>query len=124
MHQYGFEKLNVWKNTRDLTKNIYIITKGFPSDEKFGLVSQMRRAVISISSNIAEGSSKKSKKDQANFYNIAYSSSMELLSQLILSNDLGYITELSLNSTRTNIELITNQLNALRNAITKNNNIS
>lgn len=76
MHTYSLEKLNVWKNTRELTKKVYIITNEFTSDEKFGLVSQMRCAVISISSNIAEGSSRNSKKDQAHFYNMAYISGL------------------------------------------------
>jgi four helix bundle protein len=62
MYQYGFEKLNVWQNSRDLAKRIYILTNEFPEEEKFGLVSQMRRAIISVSSNIAEGSPKFNKK--------------------------------------------------------------
>lgn len=119
MHTYGFEKLYVWQNTRELTKYLYLITNDFPKSEQFGITNQMRRAAISIGSNIAEGSSKASAKDQAHFYNIAYSSAMELLSQLILSNDLSYISDNQLSDARTKIELITSQLNALRNAITK-----
>jgi four helix bundle protein len=97
-----------------LTKEIYIITKEFPDNEKFGIINQMRRAAISVSSNIAEGSSRTSNKDQAHFYQLAYSSLMELLNQAIISNDLEYFSEESLNETRTKIEKIANMLNALR----------
>ena len=117
MHQYSFEKLNVWQNSRKLTKEIYSITKKFPSDERYGLISQMRRAMISVSSNIAEGSSRKTKKDQAHFYTIAYSSLIELLNQIILSLDLIYIDNEQYLELRNSIELISNQLNALRNSL-------
>jgi len=119
MHQYGFEKLNVWQNSRELTKNIYLLTKSFPQDEKFGIVSQMRRSAISISSNIAEGSSRKTVKDQAHFYTIAFSSTIELLNQLILSLDLEYIQDEHYSLLRLNIEQITDQINALQKALFK-----
>ena len=117
MHQYSFEKLNVWQNSRELTKTIYKITKEFPSDERYGLISQMRRAMISVSSNIAEGSSRKTKKDQAHFYTIAYSSLIELLNQIILSLDLIYIDNEQYLELRSSVELISNQMNALRNSL-------
>lgn len=110
---YSFEKLSVWKNTRNLTKEVYTITKGFPSDEKFGLVNQMRRAAVSIGSNIAEGSGRTSKKDQGRFYQIALSSSFELLSQLITSFDLQFIDEQAYKDIRVQIEDITYSLNSL-----------
>ena len=119
MHQYGFEKLNVWQNSRELTKSIYLATKTFPPDERFGIVSQMRRSAISISSNIAEGSSRSTVKDQAHFYNIAYSSAIELLNQLILSLDLAFIQDESYHALRLNIEQITNQINALQKSLFK-----
>ena len=117
MHQYGFERLNVWQNSRELAKNVYLLTKTFPQDERFGIVSQMRRAAISISSNIAEGSSRSTAKDQAHFYNIAYSSAIELLNQLILALDLEYIQEEQYQVLRLNIEQITNQVNALQKSL-------
>ena len=113
MHIYSFEKLKVWQNTRKLTNKVYLITRDFPADEKFGLVSQMRRAAISISSNIAEGSSRKTAKDQAHFYNMAYSSGLELLSQIILSLDLKFINKSTYEILRETIEQITNQINSL-----------
>ena len=118
MHQYGFEKLNVWQNSRNLAKVIYQTTQTFPSDEKFGLVSQMRRAIISVSSNIAEGSSRSSRKEQEHFYSISYGSLLELLSQIIVSLDLNLITERQYVDLRENIEHISNQLNALKKSIT------
>ena len=67
MRVYSFEKLEVWQLARKLTANIYKISKIFPEDEKFGLTSQIRRAAISITSNIAEGSSRQTGKEQARF---------------------------------------------------------
>ena len=112
--QYGFEKLEVWQEGRDLAKTIYLITARFPDNEKFGLVNQMRRSAISVCSNIAEGSSRTSSKDQAHFYQLAYSSLMELLSQSIISCDLGFFASETLQPLRTKIENISRMLNALR----------
>ena len=89
---YSFEKLECWQHARKLAVWIYQHTKNFPAEEKFGIVSQMRRAAVSVASNIAEGTSRKSKKDQANFSVIAYSSTIELLNDLIISNDLAFLT--------------------------------
>ena len=116
MYIYPFEKLNVWQNARELTKELYTITANFPADERFGLVSQMRRSAISISSNIAEGSSRKTEKDQAHFYTTAISSLVELVNQLILSVDLGFLQEEKYIEMREKIELISNQLHQLRKA--------
>jgi len=69
MKKFSFEKLEVWQDAKELTHQIYKVTKNYPDDEKFGLVSQLRRAMISVTSNIAEGSSRMSPKDQAHFYN-------------------------------------------------------
>jgi four helix bundle protein len=92
MKIYSFEKLECWQQARRLAVWTYQSTKNFPADERFGLTSQMRRASISIASNIAEGSARKTAKDQAHFSTIAYSSTIELLNDLIISNDLGYLT--------------------------------
>ena len=93
MRVFSFEKLIAWQKGRELAVLIYKTTKQFPKDELFGLTSQMRRCSISIASNLAEGSGRISFKDKARFTEIAYSSSLELLNQLILSNDLEYINE-------------------------------
>jgi len=116
MRLYSFEKLDVWNLSRNLTKNIYKISSKFPDDEKFGLISQIRRAAISVSSNIAEGSSRKSGKEQARYTEIAYGSLLEILSQLIAANDLEFITEDIILEQRPLIEEIGNKLNKLKEA--------
>ena len=113
-YKFAFERLNVWQNSRVLSRNVYTDTKNFPGEEKFGIVNQMRRAVVSVCSNIAEGSSRTSSKDQAHFYQLAYSSLMELMNQIIIANDLTYLNKDQENSYRLNIEKIANKLNALR----------
>ena len=92
MKVYSFEKLECWQHARKLAVWTYQNTKNFPPEEKFGIVSQMRRAGISIASNIAEGTSRKTKKDQSYFSTIAYSSTIELLNDLIISNELAFLS--------------------------------
>jgi four helix bundle protein len=113
MYTFSFERLEVWNKSRLLTKKIYKITRDFPDFEKFGIVSQLRRAVVSICSNIAEGSSRRSKKDQAHFYNVAFSSLMETLNQLIISKDLEYLADQILVELRNEIHTISLMLNNL-----------
>lgn len=115
-HIYSFEKLSVWNDIRELNKKIYRLTTTFLDNEKFGLVSQMCRASISIGSNLAEGSTRTGSKDQVHFYQIAYSSSIELLSQLIVSHDLEFISSEDYNQIRALIETISFKLNSLRKA--------
>ena len=117
MYTFSFERLDVWTKSRLLTKSVYHLTKNFPDDERFGITSQLRRAAISVCSNIAEGSSRKSKKDQVHFYNIAFSSLMETLNQLIISNDLDYLDEKSLIESRKKIHTIALMINGLCNSI-------
>ncbi|MBX9742989.1 MAG: four helix bundle protein [Chthoniobacterales bacterium] len=107
---FGFEKLNVWQEARKWVKSIYDITRLFPETEKFGLISQLRRASISVPTNIAEGSARKSSKDQAHFSQLAYSSLLESLNLLILSFDLEYLSESELISQRDIIQSLTAQL--------------
>jgi len=89
----SFTDLNAWKEAHHLVLLIYELTKKFPSEELFGLVNQLRRAVVSITSNIAEGFSRSSYKEKAQFYSMALGSLTEVQNQLIVSRDLGYITE-------------------------------
>lgn len=90
---YSFKDLEVWKRSRVLVKMIYQATAKFPKEELFSLTSQMRRSAISIPPNIAEGHSRHSTKDYINFISISIGSSNELETQIILSQDLGFITE-------------------------------
>ena len=93
MKTYSFEKLECWQHARQLAVWIYKATKDFPAEEKFGIISQMRRAAVSIASNIAEGTSRKTAKDQSHFSTIAYSSTIELLNDLLITKDLGYLSD-------------------------------
>ncbi len=113
MKSFSFEKLNVWQESRQLSVKIYMLTKEFPSDEKFGLISQMRRCAISIASNIAEGSGRHSNKDKARFTEIAYGSALELLNQIILATDLNFISENEYHRLRVTISKITAMLDGL-----------
>lgn len=113
-YKFGFEKLEVWRNSIELAKQIYVLTESFPKEELYGLTSQIRRAVISVSSNIAEGSSKHSLKDQARFSEISFGSLLEVLNQIILARELAYITEENFILCRKNIEIISRQLNSLK----------
>lgn len=87
----SYKDLLVWQKAHQLALDIYQITKDFPAEEKFGLVSQMRRAAVSVASNIVEGFRKRGAKDKVNFYNRAQGSLDELEYQLLLSSDLNYL---------------------------------
>ncbi len=115
-HVYSFEKLAVWIESRKFVTWIYKITAGFPAEEKYGLMSQLRRASVSIVSNLAEGSARKTPKDQSHFYQMAYSSVIEVLNHLIISNDLNFIAGEPLAEGRGLIESLTSKIAALRNA--------
>jgi len=115
MYVYSFEKLEVWIEAKEFTKSIYKLTSDFPDSEKYSLVSQLKRAAISICSNIAEGSARNSYKDKAHFTVMAFSSAVEVLNQLIISFELNFITETQYQDSRMLLESITNKLNGLRN---------
>lgn len=114
MHIYSFEKLEAWQNSRKLNLKVYHLTDAFPSKELFTLTSQIRRCSISVSSNIAEGSGRITAKDQSHFTAISFGSLMELLNQLILSQDLGYITEAELQDVRETIDQTARTISGLR----------
>ena len=112
--KFPYEKLEVWQDVRQLVKEIYSITRRFPSEEKFGITNQINRAAISVAPNLAEGSSRIGLKDQAHFTQLAYSSLMELTCQLNLTCDLGLIEETKFQEMRRTLSVIANKLNALR----------
>ncbi|MFC4815773.1 four helix bundle protein [Flavobacterium sp. GCM10023249] len=89
MHR--FKDLEIWKQSRTFCSEIYTATTSFPSDEKFGLTNQLRRASVSIPSNIAEGCSRSSNKDFSRFLEIAIGSCYEIETQLLIAYDLGFI---------------------------------
>jgi four helix bundle protein len=110
---FRFEKLSVWHSARILAREIYGATKSFPKDELFGLTSQLRRAVVSISANIAEGSGRNSDADFAHFLEISYGSTSEVASLLFVASDLGLITEVERERLLGLSTEISAQLNAL-----------
>jgi four helix bundle protein len=113
-YQFSFEKLEVWQGSRQLAHAIYKRTQSFPVDEKYGITSQIRRSVLAISANIAEGTTRSSAKDQAHFTTIAFSSLMELFNHLIIASDLGYIGEEELNLYRQQIQPLSVKLSNLK----------
>ena len=92
-----FTDLDAWREGHKLVLMIYKITKGFPKEELFSLTTQMRRAAISITSNIAEGFSRNSFKEKLQFYSMAQGSVTELQNQLLISKDVGYLNEKEFN---------------------------
>ena len=113
-HVYSFEKLRVWQEARRLVRNVYAVTKSFPRAELYGLTSQINRAAVSVAANLAEGSSRTSRRDQAHFSQIAYGSLMELACLLIVAVDLEFVSSEDESKLRDQIESISRQLNALR----------
>lgn len=89
----SFTGLFAWQEGHKLVLMIYKITEQFPDKERFGLISQMRRAAVSITSNVAEGFSRKTNKDKVQFYAMAQGSLTELQNQLIVARDVGYLQE-------------------------------
>lgn len=88
---HNFEKLNFWKKSIELTKKVYLATTEISSDEKYGLISQIKRASVSIPSNIAEGSGRNSNKEFSHFLAISLGSAFELHTQLILMKELNML---------------------------------
>ena len=117
--RFGFEKLIVWQQSREFNTLIYQISNQFPVKEKYNLRSQIRRAAISISSNISEGSSRFSKKEYAHYVEIAFGSLMEVYNQSYLALDLKYISEEAMEKISDYVHNISNQLSALRRSILK-----
>src|SRR3989344_8006674 len=101
---HSFKDLEAWKQGHVLVLSIYRITKKYPSNEQFGITNQMRRAAVSVTSNIAEGFSRVSSKEKAQFYAIAKGSLTEIESQVLISRDLGYISSVDFEQIEEEIE--------------------
>lgn len=95
MTERPHKKLKVWQESVELAKLIYAVTEEFPTSEKFGLVMQMRRAAVSIASNIAEGSARMSNREKLQFYGVARGSLSELDTQIEISRQLGFLKKQS-----------------------------
>ncbi|MBR4918071.1 MAG: four helix bundle protein [Bacteroidales bacterium] len=111
---FSFENLEVWKCSRKLVVDVYSMVKKFPAVEKFALCDQLRRAIVSVSSNIAEGNGRTSPNEKVRFIEIAYGSLLESYCQLLLAADLDYITVDDLNTLKKQFELISKMLIGLR----------
>ena len=109
----NFRKLDIWKKAIELTKLIYKITVDFPITEKYGLKSQIQRAAVSVASNIAEGSSRRSEVDFARFLEMSIGSAFEVETQLIIGEELGYISKSNYESILSHIQILQKQINAL-----------
>lgn len=112
---YSFEKLKVWQEAKKLVVDVYHLLDSFPKIEKYALCDQIRRAIVSVPSNIAEGSGRKSLKEQIHFLEIAYGSLMETYNQLLIAVDLTYINEESVESIKPSIDAVAKMINALHN---------
>ena len=122
MEKFYFRKLDVYQNAKRLVVDIYGILDKFPSDEKYGLCSQIKRATTSIPINIAEGFGRFSSKEKVHFMEIAYGSLTETLCELELAVALGYINEKEYDIMEEQIIIVAKQLSKLRSSVIKNAN--
>lgn len=122
--EYSFQKLNVWQEAKKLVVEVYHLLDEFPKFEKYALCDQIRRAVVSVPSNIAEGSGRKSLKEQIHFLEISYGSLMETYNQLLIAIDLTYITEESVGAIKPRIDSVAKMINALHNKYAQQLNLS
>jgi four helix bundle protein len=119
MYQYYFEKLTVWQGAKDLVVMTYKLTQKFPKQEMYGLTSQLQRAAVSVTANIAEGSSRSTSKDQANFSTMAYASLMEVLNLIIIALELEYIDADEYVVFRQQIDMVANKIETIQKTVSK-----
>lgn len=113
---YSFEKLKVWQEAKKLVVDVYRLLDSFPKFEKYALCDQIRKAIVSVPSNIAEGSGRRSLKEQIHFLEIAYGSLMETYNQLLIAIELTYITEESVEAIKPSIDAVAKMINGLSNS--------
>ncbi|KKS32428.1 MAG: S23 ribosomal protein [Candidatus Amesbacteria bacterium GW2011_GWA2_42_12] len=113
MYAKSYQELIVWQKSVQLAKGVYLLTKKFPSNEAYGLTSQIRRAVVSIPANIAEGYGRKTQKDYQQFLSIAYGSALELETHLIISVEVGLCSLIETTDLRSLLTEILKMLNAM-----------
>ena len=119
MAEFRFEKLDVWNKAMDWVDHVYQVVGGFPADEKFGLTSQLKRSSISVVSNIAEGSGRKSNKDFARFVEISYGSLMEAICQCMIAKRQKYMSEEDFQAIRMGAVELSRMLSGLRSYLGK-----
>lgn len=120
MDYFYFKKLDVYNYSKVLVISIYKLLENYPQEEKFAICSQIRRAAVSVPSNIAEGFGRTSPKEKIHFLEISYGPLMEVSCQIEISHDLGYIDKVDLDSINLQIETIARLLSSLRFSIMKN----
>ena len=113
--KYNFKNLAAYKESKALVIIVYKLLKKFPKEETYALCDQLRRAVVSIPSNLAEGSGRTSAKDQAHFFEISYGSLMEVSCQIDIAHDLCYITQEDVDIVEHQVGTIAALLSGLRN---------
>ena len=118
MHDY--KKLRLWQQSIELVKEIYKLTKNSPSEEKFGLTNQIRRSVVSVPSNIAEGAGRNTKGEFKNFLGVANGSLFELETQLIISKDMNYLKDYNLNLLLPKIDMLQKMIYNLIKSVNNN----
>lgn len=118
MNNYLFthEKLKSWQLAKAFAKRVYEVTANYPATERYCLQDQLRRAVVSVMSNLAEGSGRTNARDQAHFSQIAYGSLMEADAQLQLSLELGYLPEAAYRELRVSMHELSSSISGLRTA--------
>ena len=116
---YAFENMKAWQEARKLVVEVYHLLDGFQKFENYALCDQIRRAIVSVPSNLAEGSGRISIKEQLHFYEIAYGSLMEAYNQLIIAADLKYIEESNLSELKPQIDIVARMMNGLRSSLKK-----
>lgn len=114
-HKFSFETLDVYDKARELVKDVYIIQNKFPKEERYALGDQVRRAAVSITANLAEGSGRKSLREKIHFIEISFGSMMEVFCELQTACDLGYITEQRFDELRSQFTDVAKMLSGLRN---------
>jgi four helix bundle protein len=116
---FRFEKFDVWQDAVQFATTIYESTRAFPREEQFGLTAQMRRAAVSISSNIAEGSSRSSDRDFSRFVEVAYGSLMEVVAQAFIAKSQSLLAASQFDKLYADAESIARKLSGLRNTLNK-----
>ncbi|MHC2991807.1 30S ribosomal protein S23 [Pontibacter sp. HJ8] len=120
---HNFRELKVWQRSMELAKTVYETTATFPAYEKYGLTSQIKRATVSIPSNIAEGAGRNSYKEFGQFLSIALGSAFELETQLILANSFGLINDTQLEMLLKQLEQIQKMINSFKTTVYKKSNV-
>ena len=114
---FGFERLDVWKRAIEFAKRVYSVTKHFPADERFGLTNQLRRASVSVSANLAEGSGRGTNPEFIRFIGIAYGSLMEVVSHITIAKELGFVNDEDFKSLHEEAHVLSRMMSGLKKSL-------